>query len=185
MQDLEERAVFKNNVSNLLAHYRDYVQARKRFLTTISLPTSCRDPLAEFSETLVAAILDAKMAGSRVQKGYDLIRQNNRRVQVRYLCNPNQGWINEHYIYFAEGVDDYALVIIGGLDLESVLVFPKETISQVAKLLNKRHPKQDISIQFTQKNYRTILAKGSDFANLGVEIYQFLDAIRLHVDMEK
>ncbi len=164
------------NTTGLLALYRGYTQSRKQFLAAMGLPTSCRDPLAEFSEILVAKLLDAKMAGSRVQKGYDMVKPDDRRVQVRYLCNPSQGWINEHYVYFAGGVDDYALVIIEGLDLSSVLLFPRETIGQVATLLKKRHPKRDISIQFTQRNYRTILAKQSDFAGLGVEIYRFLES---------
>jgi len=158
---------------DLLADYRAYAQSRKEFLAKLGLGTSCRDPLAEFSEILVAALLEAKIASSRVQKGFDLVRQNGRRVQVRYLCNPSRRWINEHYIYFAHGVDDYALVIIEDLDIASVLLFPKKTIGQVAPLLEKRHPKQDVSIHFTQRNYQTILAQQSEFALLGVELYRF------------
>ena len=172
-QSTPNQTTSSTQTSNLLAHYRSYTQSRKKFLAEMGLPTSCRDPFAEFSEILVAKLLDASTARSRVQKGYDLVKSDGRRVQVRYLCNPSQGWVNEHYIYFDNDVDDYALVIIEGLDLSSVLFFPKETIGQVATLLKKRHPKRDRSIQFTQRNYRTIHTNQADFAALGVETYRF------------
>jgi hypothetical protein len=162
-----------SQVADLLAHYRDYAQNRKKFLAVSGLPDSCRDPLAEFSEILAAAVLNASKADSRVQKGYDLTRTNGRKVQVKYLCNPSRGWINEHYVYFADGVDDYALVIFEGLDLRSVIVFARESISQVTALLKKRHPNRDLSIQFTQQNYRTILARQAEFLGLGIELHQF------------
>lgn len=129
--------------------------------------------MAEYSEVLVAVLLDAKMADSRVQKGFDLIRRNGRRVQVKYLANPTQRWINEHEIIFTNEIDDYALVIFGGLDLESVLIFPAETMGRITALLRKRHPKQDTTLQFTQKNCCTIIQNKSDFIALGVEIYLF------------
>jgi hypothetical protein len=162
-----------SQVADLLTSYRSYARSRKQFLAASGLPDSCRDPLAEFSEVLVAAVLNASKADSRVQKGYDLTRPNGRKVQVKYLCNPSRGWINEHYVYFADGVDDYALVIFEGLDLRAVIIFVRESISQVAALLKKRHPKQEVSIQFTQRNYRTILTRQAEFFGLGIELHQF------------
>lgn len=160
-------------IGELLAYYHEYAQIRKRLLTRIKIPSSCRDPLAEFSEVFVATLLGARMADSRVQKGFDLIKQNGRRVQVKYLCNPDQNWINEHTIRFVKEVEDYALVIFEGLQLKSVLIFPKKDTSKVAKLLKKRHANQDKSIQLTHRNYLTILERRSEFAALGVEIFQY------------
>ena len=81
-------------VSELLDAFRVYADARLKFLSQIGRGASCRDPLAEFSEVLVACLLNAKPADSRVQKGYDPIRPNGRRVQVKYLANPQHPWVN-------------------------------------------------------------------------------------------
>jgi hypothetical protein len=159
--------------NSILTEYQVYAEARRHFLSNIGLALSCRDPLAEFSEVFVAKLIGAKIADSRVQKGYDLIKQNNRYVQVKYLCNQNKKWINEHEIHFVESVDDYALAIFEALNLETILIFLKETTSQVAQILKKRHANQDKSIQFTQNNYRTILKNPIGFQALGVEIFRF------------
>ena len=102
-----------------------------------------------------------------------MIRKNGRLVQVRYLSNPADHWRNEHNIHFSQGLDDSGLRIFEKLALQSVLVFPKETYEKVAKLLGKRHGKQDTSIQFTRKNYLTILEEPSKFTYLNVEIFRF------------
>jgi hypothetical protein len=132
--------------------------------------------LAEFSEILVSRILNATLADSRVQKGYDLIRPNQRLVQVKYLLNSSKVWINEHPIKFPPLVDEYALVIFVGLQLEAVLVFRRETLSQVCALLAKAHPNQDTTLQFTRRNYETILSGKSKFEKLGLEVYRFENA---------
>lgn len=173
MQFEESQRKTDKAVFDLMASFQDYAQVRKHFLSRINLSTSCRDPLAEFSEMFSAVLLEAKIADSRVQKEYDLIRPNGRFVQVKYLCNSSQKWVNEHTIYFNEHVDDYALVIFENLDLRSILIFPRESVSQAARLLQKRHAHQDKSIQFTQRNYKTILVKQDDFSELGIEIFQF------------
>ena len=100
-----------------------------------------------------------------------MVRKNNRLDQVKYLCNPPGGWINEHHIKFIDGVDDYALVLIVNLELKTTLVFPKETIAQVCRLLNKRHPNQDVSLQLTNINCQNILSMESVYSRLGVYVY--------------
>jgi hypothetical protein len=162
-----------SSVIELLSQFQTYSKARSQFLEQLNLSKSCRDPLAEFSEILVGKILNATLADSRVQKGYDLIRPNQRLVQVKYLLNPSRVWINEHPIKFPLMVDEYALVIFVSLQLESVLVFQRETLNQVCSLLAKAHPNQDTTLQFTRRNYKTILAEKSKFEELGLEIYQF------------
>lgn len=118
-----------SSVIELLSEFQAYSKARSQFLDQLNLSKSCRDPLAEFSEILVGKILNATLADSRVQKGYDLIRPNQRLVQVKYLLNPSRSWINEHPIRFPPLVDEYALVIFISLQLESVVVFHRETLS--------------------------------------------------------
>lgn len=172
----EEHNSFPDSITDLLSQFQAYSKARSQFLEQLNLSKSCRDPLAEFSEILVSRILSATLADSRVQKGYDLVRPNQRLVQVKYLLNPSKVWINEHPIRFPPLVDEYALVIFVGLQLEAVLVFQRESLSQVCALLAKAHPNQDITLQFTRRNYESILSEKSKFEKLGLEVYRFENA---------
>ena len=159
-------------VEALLAMLQDYANARTKFLAQIGRPSSCRDPLAEFSEVLVARLLDARCAERRDQKGFDLVRRNNRRVQVKYLSNPDWNWRNEHSIDFTDGCDDYALVVVVGFRVEVVLIFPRESIGQVYTALGKRHQGQGSKLLFTRRNCEVILEQPSTFQELGVEVYR-------------
>ena len=172
----ENKNPFSSSVVELLSQFQIYSKARSLFLEELNLSKSCRDPLAEFSEIFVGKILNATLADSRVQKGYDLIRPNQRLVQVKYLLNPSRVWINEHTIIFPSMVDEYALVIFVALQLKAVIIFQRETLSQVCSLLAKAHPNQDTTLQFTKRNYETILSEKSKFEKLGLEVYQFEDA---------
>lgn len=162
-----------SEIVTLLDDYQTYAQARQHFLLTLKLPTSCRDPLAEMSEVLVARVLGAIPAPSRVQKDYDLIDTNNRYVQVKYLANTLTRWVNEHHIQFTGAIDDYALVILTSLQVESVIIFQRETIAEVCQLLQKRHPLQTTQLQFTQRNYHYIRNNLPLFQAKGVRFYQF------------
>jgi len=82
---------FKGEVG-LLTALANYRQARFTLLDTIGLRHSNRDPLSEFSESLVAEVLGAQPAESRVQTGYDLTTADGIRVDVKYLANPENGW---------------------------------------------------------------------------------------------
>lgn len=172
----ENQTLFSDRVNELISQYQIYSEARNQFLAKINLSMSCRDPLAEFGEALVGELLGATLADSRVQKGYDLIKPNQRLVQVKYLCNPSTNWVNEHQINFPYGVHEYALAIFVSLQLESVLVFQRETLGQVCSLLAKTHPNQDTTLQFTRRNYQTILSEKTKFKDLGVKMYVFESA---------
>src|SRR5687767_5040124 len=95
----------------LLAAYSAYRDARILLLRELECLASNRDPLAEFSERLVAKMLGGELAGSRVQAGYDLVTPTGQRVQVKYLANPAAAWVNEHHVHFGHpDCDVYALV---------------------------------------------------------------------------
>ena len=150
--------------------FREYTAVRLRFLAAIGCHVSCRDPLAEFSEWLVCKHLGGTAAASRVQKGYDLIRTNGRLVQVRYLSNPSERWVNEHHVDFSGNVDDYALVVFEAFAMMEVLIFRRETIAEVCRVLGKRHPGQDRGLQLTRRNVMQILRDRGLYEKLGVEI---------------
>ena len=159
-------------VTDLISHFRAYAQARVAFLSLLHRPASNRDPLAEFSEFLVARLLHGTLAPSPTQKGYDLKRDGST-VQVRYLANTGHAWVNEHHVIFTKDVDEYALVVFIGLELQAVLVFKRETIGQVCNLLGKKHPNQHTSLQLTKRNYDRILAEPAKFASVGLEVRTF------------
>jgi hypothetical protein len=144
------------------------------FLGQIDHAGSNRDPLAEFSEVLVAELLSGRLASSRVEKYYDLTDPEGRRVQVRYLTNPAGGWINEHVVD-TRNVDRYALVVFENLEPCHVLVFPQD-LTPVCTGLGKRHGSQDRLLQLTRRNYRQIIEQQERFSALGVLV---LDLRRL------
>lgn len=156
----------------LLAALRSYRSARRTFLTALGCHESNRDPLAEFAEQISHAILGGQMATSRVQKGYDLVTDNGHKVQVRYLANPGDRWVNEHLVDFRGEIDLYALLIVEALDAKSLLVFSRPSLSAVAAALGKRHPSQDTTIQFTRRNYWQVLAEADRFQEMGVQVYR-------------
>ncbi len=151
---------------------RTYAAARQALLREIDACASCRDPLAEFSEYVVVRLLNARLAESRVQKGYDAISESGRRIQVKYLSNLSDRWINEHTIIFPPEADDYALVVFESFELRAVLTFPREALAAVGRLLGKRHPHQERTLQLTNRNFRDILAKREAFETVGVGVYQ-------------
>jgi hypothetical protein len=83
MTKLDDSVLSK--VHKLLDAYTEYCRSRLKLLSLLPRPSSCGDPVSEFSETLVAKLLNAKCAVSPVQKGYDLTRPNSRTVQVESL----------------------------------------------------------------------------------------------------
>jgi hypothetical protein len=147
-----------------------YRAARRTFLAALGIPVSNRDPLAEFSERLVAVALGGRLADSRVERGYDVIDPSGRRIQVKYVANPAGQWINGHTVRFEGPLDDYALVLVEDLDPRAILVFGRESIAVVGRRLGKRHPDQDRSLQLTRSNVLALLADGSRFRDLGVRV---------------
>jgi hypothetical protein len=161
-------------VKELLSALEQYRQGRMALLSVLDLSQSNRDPLAEWSEHLVAALLDAKLATNRVQADYDLTTSAGAKVQVRYLANPAHltgAWVNEHRVTSVAGVDRYALVIFEGFRPMAVLVFPSD-LTGINSALAKKAPTQDSVLQFTRANYLKIVANIAAFEGLGMTIWR-------------
>lgn len=143
-------------------------------LKVLDLGKSNKDPLAEWSEHLVAALLDGTLAASPVQKDYDLTTPAGEKVQVRYLANRSGlpgAWVNEHRVISVPGVDRYALVVFEGFRPLAVLVFPFD-LTQINAALKKKAPKQDYELQFTRANFLQIMGERQRFQELGMQIWQ-------------
>lgn len=159
-----------SQAGELLTAFAEYRAARLKFLQRIGRPSSNREPLAEFSECLVAHLLDGTLADSRVQKDYDVIGPGGQRIQVKYLANPRGYWVNEHHIHFRGEMDAYAIVFFEELEPTHVIVFQRENLEKVCRQLGKRHPHQDSILQLTRRNFQTILANPEEFEQLGVKV---------------
>lgn len=119
----------------------------------------------------MAVLLDGVLANNRVQKGFDLTTADGNRVQVRYLANPSTTWVNEHLVDFRnDSCDRYALVVYEDLEPQSVLVFSKERLAEVARALGKRHEHADVMLALTRRNYLQLRAERDRFSILGVEV---------------
>jgi hypothetical protein len=157
----------------LIKHFQEYRRARLALLDILGYPHSNRDPLAEFSERLVASLLGGRLAESRVEKGYDVVTPEGRRVQVKYLANPDGTWVNEHTVKFTADMDAYAVVFFANLRPATVLIFQRKGCVAVAAALSKHHPAQETTLQLTQRNYEQILRQCDRFAALGVDVFNF------------
>lgn len=156
----------------LLASLAGYRRARQTLLEHLGLGDSNRDPLAEASEHLVAALLGGTLATNRVQKGWDLVTPDGQRVQVRYLANPGDRWVNEHLVDFrGDGCDRYALVVFEALQPKAVLVFSGGQMETVADALGKRHGHRDVTLQLTRRNYLHLLDDPAGFRAMGVDVF--------------
>lgn len=154
-----------------------YSQGRAELLEALGVKGSNRDPLAEFSERIVAALLGGKLATNRVQRGWDVIAAG-RRVQVKYLANPSdEVWVNEHHIVVTAEMDEYAIVFFEALLPVSVIVFPVDRLEAIGGELGKRHPNQATTLQLTRVNYRRLLADSESFAALGVRLFDLRAAV--------
>ena len=149
-----------------------YGVARRQFLAAIGMPASNRDPLGEFSERLVADLVGGRLADSHVQKGYDVVDSDGRKIQVRYLANPEGAWVNEHLVAFEDDLDFYALVIVEALEPTAVICFARDTLAQVCAQLGKRHPHQERTLRLTRVNAKAVLSDRAQFAPLGVRVWR-------------
>ena len=154
----------------LLNAFNKYRDARINLLTQLRLPDSCRDPLSEFSEALVAAVLRAQLAENRVQEGFDMITPTGERVEVKYLSNPSTEWRNWHTIKFTPLRDKYALVYYEDLSPKAIFVFPRQGLQEICQALGKRHDRQETELQFTKNNYRDLTKSPERFQRLGMQI---------------
>ena len=82
------------------------------------------------------------------------MRDNGKKVQVKYLANPSGKWRNEHHICFDENLDDYGLIIFEDLMPKTLICFKKDSLENVCTKLQKRHKNLKTTLQFTQKNYK-------------------------------
>lgn len=163
--------VHPKRVSELLTALDAYRPARQAFLATLGLPTSNRDPFAEFSEQLVHALMGGTVATSRVQAGYDLVLRDDRKLQVRYVANPGDAWVNEHVVHRIPGVELYALVMFEAFAVTGVLVLQTTDLAEICAALGKRHPRQDETLQFTRRNFWTIRDDPDRFRQLGMRVW--------------
>ena len=147
-----------------------YRPARQRMLETLGLEASNRDPLAEWSEHFVAALINGQLAPSRVQVAYDLTTPDGIRVQVRYLANPGTNWVNEHRVQMPDGADRYALVVFEAFEVVGVIMFPPN-LTPICEALQKRHAHQDTVLLLTRRNWWTIRDDPERFRELDVQLW--------------
>ena len=159
-----------SDLHELLEALSLYRAARHALLTKVGVPLSNRDPLAEFAEALVANLVGGTLATSRVQADWDLETSGGTRYQVKYLANTSDSGVNEHCVRSRSGVDWYAVVMIEDFAVTGVIAFPPD-LTDVCKALGKKHPRQDVELQFTRVNWLAIRKDPERFRALGLQIW--------------
>lgn len=161
-----------NDTADLLQSWSSYRDARLCLLGQMNIPHSCRDPLAEFSEVLVAQLVGGTLADNRVQKGWDVRESNGDTIQVKYLANGSTGgWVNWHVVEPTEHQDWWALVIYLDLMPKAVYLFPSGDLTEICAALGKRHGNQGTTLQFTKNNHRDISADPKKFEAMGMRVF--------------
>jgi hypothetical protein len=164
------------DLSRVLSAYRRYVDARNALLNELHLKRqSNRDPLSEFSEWLVAALVGGTCADNPVQKDWDVSGPDGEKIQVKYLANPADRWVNEHCVQVNDFMDSYAIVIFEALLPQAVIIFSARTLAAIGLKLAKRHGNLDTTLQFTRANYLQICNDPTTFMALGVRLYLAAD----------
>jgi hypothetical protein len=153
------------------APFRAYSKARREFLEAIGCPGSCRDPLGEFAERLVRDQLKGVLAPSRTQQAHDVIAPDGRRVQVKCLSNPLDGWRNDHVVEAGDSRDDYAVVAFNGLTLRAIVVFRLADLPKVYLELGKRHGKKDTTLHLGTGAPAKIISDPARFEPFGVTCF--------------
>ena len=153
-----------------------YARGRAELLKAIGVSGSNRDPLAEFSERLIAALLGGTLAENRVQRGWD-VKAVDRQVQVKYLANGPDAWVNEHHVQVTPEMHDYAIVFFEALLPVTAIVFPCDRLLEIGTAMAKKHPNQDTTLQLTRANYRQLIAERERFADLGVRLFDLREAL--------
>ncbi|MBL8132081.1 MAG: hypothetical protein JNL42_09510 [Anaerolineae bacterium] len=163
-------------LEKVLSTYQKYIEARNALLDELNLTQrSNRDPLSEFSEWLVAALVNGSLAASRVQKGWDVSTASGEKIQVKYLANPSDKWVNEHLVVVNEFMTAYALVLYEALLPVAVIIFPATGLESVGMALGKKHGNLKTTIQFTRYNYWKIRDNPATFAAVGVRLFRAPD----------
>lgn len=157
--------------ADLIGSLAVYRLARRELLAAAGRPTSNRDPIAEWAEALVEAVIDAPRVSNRVNSGHDLVDVTGRRIEVKTLANtPGLPWVNWHVITTHPGRDLYAIVVIEDLAPLGLFVFDLSRLADLGALLGKRHLGQKARIEFLERNARSIMDDPARFAEAGVAL---------------
>jgi len=159
-----------SRTSDLLDALAIYRSARQTLLATVGVSLSNRDPLAEFAEAFVAALIGGALATNRVQAAWDIQAPDGSLIQVKYLANTANSGINEHLVRRLPGVDWYTLVLIEDFEVVGVLAFPPD-LTAICAALRKKHPYQGEQLQFTRRNWLSIRDNTKRYASLGMRIW--------------
>jgi hypothetical protein len=160
-----------DRVATLIGTLDAYRPARQTLLASLQLPDSNRDPLAEWSEHFVAALLGGVLAVSRVQADYDLILADGNAVQVRYLANTVRPWVNEHRVHRIPGVRYYALVLFEAFRPVGAVVFDTDRLADICVALGKRHSDKAEQLQFTYRNWLAIRDDPASYRAFGTRVW--------------
>lgn len=176
---LEVHSTPAGTVEELCARWDTYRAARRDLHRYLGLTISNRDPLSEFAEHYVAALLDGKLAKNRVQPDWDLVDASGDRVQVRYVANTKQNhWVNGHDVTFPNGCDKYALVIFDALEISTVCIFSRAGMHSLYEKLNKTHSGKGHRLSITLGNVRRFEREPELFEALGLATYVVRDRSR-------
>jgi hypothetical protein len=163
-----------DRIAELLAALEEYRAARERLLSVLGSRMSNRDPLAEFAEHFVAALMGGRLASNLVQAYWDIELPDGVKVQVKYLVNSvdpgSKAWVNEHLVRSLPDVDWYALVIIEGFKVSGVAAFPPG-LGPLCRALGKQHGEQDTTLQFGRRNWLAIRDHPDRFRSLGMRVW--------------
>lgn len=162
------------DLARIQALYARYAEARNVLLAEPELGrNSNRDPLAEFAEWLVTAIVDGTRPPSPVQAHWDVEARGVGHIQVKYVANSgSERWVNEHTVRVNEFMQAYAIVFYESLLPVSVILMPSQRLVEIGHALDKHHPNQESVLRLTRRNYVRLREELGLFRPLGVRVWK-------------
>ena len=167
----EDAATFAN-MDGGLDLLAGYCEARRELLKAVGVSDSCRDPLAEFAEWIVARWTNGRLADSRVERGYDVISSDGRKLQIKCLSNPAHVARNGIVVRIPPEADDFVVVWYKDLTLQAIVLMPRKSFADVYTRLGKRHSEPGERLDLYEADIDRMLKSHTEFTSLGVRIWK-------------
>ncbi|GER86516.1 hypothetical protein KDW_06780 [Dictyobacter vulcani] len=177
------------DIDILMRACSEYLPQRLTFLRTLKCSQSKCDPLAKFSERLVAKLCDGDIVDKEDNADYDVIvndKNENIKIQVKYIYNDG----NTHSIRTKtekdkeRNWDRYAVVFFDSKNMDApfipkaVVVLPKNGLAAIYNTFThkrgsrKLHPA--LGFDLTSDRFKQFLIRKEEFKNLdlnGLQIW--------------
>lgn len=170
------------DIRRLLRMVAQYRSCRRSFLREVNKVIGGKldyaayqgDPIPRYAEALVCVLLGSRPSERRNQPGWDAVRPDGRKVQIKVLRNPSQyEGPNALKLDGSAATNEFAVVFVVNYHPELIVIIPKDRVSDVYNVLGKRHAGagSKLTLRHTDRRKFTHPGNSDVLAKLGVEMH--------------